>query len=113
MRNPNIARVLKYYRKLYNLSIKDIREHLYSKGIDVKEKTIYGWESGRTQPKADTLMTLCAFYRIDNILETFGYSVNTEVDLPIVLSKEEKYIIESYRQMPAMKGAVKKLLEVR
>lgn len=113
MGNPNIANVLKYYRKLYNFSVREIREHLRTKNIFVEEKTIYGWESGRTQPKADTLMTLCAFYHIENILETFGYSANTEIDLPIMLSNEEKYIIESYRRMPAMKGAVKKLLEVK
>lgn len=113
MNNPNIAHVLKYYRKLYGLSIKEVRAHLQSKDIFVEEKTIYGWESGRTQPRADTLMTLCAFYNIENILDAFGYTANTEFDLPIRLSKEEKYIIESYRRMPAMKGAVKKLLEVK
>lgn len=113
MGNPNIANVLRYYRRLYKLSVKDICAHLATKNISVQEKTVYGWESGRTQPKADTLMTLCAFYHIENILETFGYSVNEEIDLPIILSNEEKYIIESYRRMPAMKGAVKKLLEVR
>lgn len=113
MRNPNIARILRYYKKLYNLSVKDVRNYLYSKDIDVAIKTIYGWESGNTQPSADTLMTLCAFYRIENILETFGYSENTEIDIPIMLSEEEKVIIESYRRMPAMQNAVKKLLEIR
>lgn len=113
MKNPNISRVLRYYRKLYNLSVKDIRSYLSSKNIDVAVKTIYGWESGNTQPSADTLMTLCSFYHIDNILETFGYSSTNEIDIPIMLSEEEKYVIEAYRQNPAMQNAVKKLLEIQ
>lgn len=113
MKNPNIARVLRYYRKLYNFSVKEVRDYLYSKDIDVAEKTIYGWESGNTQPSADTLMMLCAFYRIENILETFGYSGNSEVDIPIRLSDDEKVVIEAYRQNPPMQNAVKKLLEIK
>lgn len=112
MRNPNIARVLRYYRKLNHLSVKEVSNYLKSKNIKIEAKSIYGWEGGRTQPNADTFMTLCNYYHIDNILETFGYSIENNFDIPLLLSGEERLVIEAYRQHPAMQDAVRKLLEI-
>lgn len=68
---------------------------------------------GTTQPSADTLMELCSYYQIDNILEAFGYEIVIEHQrLPILLSEEEKQIINAYRSKPSMQEAVKKLLEI-
>lgn len=50
MKNPVIAKMLKYYRKANNLSVDDIAAYLDECGISVANKTIYGWESGQTQP---------------------------------------------------------------
>ena len=49
MKNPVIAKMLKYYRKSNNLSVDDIAAYLDECGISVANKTIYGWESGQTQ----------------------------------------------------------------
>ena len=48
MKNPVIAKMLKYYRKSNNLSVDDIAAYLDECGISVANKTIYGWESGQT-----------------------------------------------------------------
>ena len=62
MKNRKIAEVLKAYRKMNNLSVRDVTELLEEKSLKVAEKTVYGWESSATQPDADTLLLLCDIY---------------------------------------------------
>lgn len=112
MKNPNIATVLKYYRKLNHLSVNEVSKILKEQNNYAAPKTIYGWESGQTQPDADTLMFLCELYHIENILETFGYKQHPTIDTTIVLSEKEKLLIESYRTHPNMHPAVDRLLEL-
>ncbi|MBR1693270.1 MAG: helix-turn-helix transcriptional regulator [Lachnospiraceae bacterium] len=113
MKNPEIARVLKENRKKNHYTISDVAEKLKEKNSEVAVKTIYGWESGQTQPDADTLLKLCDIYGISDILEAFGYMQETEKDEPsITLTAEEKELIVQYRSLPSMQDAVKKLLEL-
>lgn len=107
MKNPNISKVLKTYRKLNQYTVQDVAVRLEENHVPVATKTIYGWESGQTQPDADTLLVLCKIYKIDNILETFGYD-NSEEEF--ILSAEEKQLICKYREDKSMQPAVKKLL---
>lgn len=71
MKNANIAKVLKEYRKQNQLSVNDVVVCLSEKDLNVSPKTIYGWESGQSQPDADTLMLLCEIYNITDILGCF------------------------------------------
>lgn len=112
MKNPNIATVLKYYRKLNHLSVNEVSDILKEQNNYAAPKTIYGWESGQTQPDADTLMFLCELYHIENVLETFGYKQRSSTDTNLVLSEKEKILIESYRTHPNMHPAVDRLLEL-
>ena len=114
MKNPNIARALRYYRKLNNLSVDDVSDYLNAPNIPAKSKTIYGWENGNSQPNADTLMTLCGYYHIENILETFGYSTaqSDETETATILTREERMLLEAYHTHPDMKKAVRRLLEL-
>lgn len=73
MRNDNIARSLRYYRNVNHKSIDDIIAFLREHDYDVSEKTIYAWENGSNQPRADILMLLCEYYQIDDVLTAFGY----------------------------------------
>ncbi len=109
MKNPNISRVLKAYRKLNHLSVNDIVLKLESHNLPVAAKTVYGWESGQTQPDADTLLVLCKIYHIDDILGTFGYRDAAD---PLSLSEEERNLVMHYRVYPDMQRAIKKLLEM-
>ena len=106
MKNRKIAEVLKAYRKMNNLSVRDVTELLEEKSLKVAEKTVYGWESSATQPDADTLLLLCDIYNIDNILGTFGYTDEE----PINLTKHEHHLIEQYRKHPEIQDAVDKLM---
>lgn len=110
MKNPNIAKVLKEYRKQNHYSVEDVVFKLEEQNLPFATKTIYGWESGQTQPDADTLLVLCKIYKIDNILETFGYQ--PPVRRCSSSLKEEHELIQKYRQHEVMQNAVKKLLGV-
>ena len=109
MKNPNISKVLKAYRKLNNYTVSDVAMKLQAHHLPVAVKTVYGWESGQTQPDADTLLVLCKIYKIDNILETFGYTYSQE---DLKLSEEERLFIQKYREHTDMQPAIKKLLEI-
>ncbi len=110
MKNNNIARVLKYYRKLNNYSVKDVSKMLNDVNLSFAEKTIYAWETGRTQPDADTLLYLCRLYDIDNILDTFGYTNNNPSH--VIVTEFEKNLILSYREHPEFHSAIDKLLDL-
>lgn len=111
MKNPHIAKVLKYYRKLNGLSVNEVSELLSKYKTSAAPKTIYGWESGTTQPDADTLMLLCEIYHIDNVLETFGYKEKVS-DTPLTLTEHEKNLILKYREYESMQPAVNRLLDL-
>lgn len=110
MKNPKIGLMLRYYRKLRNMSVSDVAESLAENDINVAIKTIYGWENGTTQPDADTLLFLCKIYGIENILGTFGYKT-PDTD-SIILTTAEKRLIKKYRSMPELQSAVNKLLDI-
>ena len=108
MKNENIAKVLKECRKQNNLSVKDVSERLSEKSLVVAEKTIYGWESGQSQPDADTLLILCDIYKINDILGTFGYTEKSN----FAITKNEQNLILKYREHPELQDAINKLLDL-
>lgn len=109
MKNEKIAVVLKQARKDNNLSVAEVAALLQKKSISVAVKTIYGWESGQTQPDADTLLVLCDIYNIDDILSAFGYNDKK----PFTITKYEEDLILSYRSHPEIQYAIKKLLDIK
>lgn len=103
-----IGDVLKKFRQNKNFSIKDVQKLLKERYIMVAEKTIYSWESGRSQPDADTLLVLCDIYDIRNVLNAFGYSETQE----LFFSQSEEQLIINYRKHPELHHAIKVLLGV-
>lgn len=112
MKNENIGKMLKQNRKLQKLSVNEVSDFLRENNAPAAPKTIYGWESGHTQPDADTLLHLCDLYKIDNILQTFGYDNNDAEPKPI-LTEFEYEVILKYREHPEMHGAIHKLLGIK
>lgn len=68
-----IAKVLKESRQKTGLSGKEVTDRLSQHGINISPKTLYGWESGHSQPNADTLLLLCEIYGFEDIMRAFGY----------------------------------------
>lgn len=110
MKNEHIALVLKYYRKLNQMSVPEVSALLGQNQNYVAEKTIYGWESGQTQPDADTLLKLCKIYHIPDILKTFGYENEGQ---ELRLTDFELKMILRFRERPEMQDAIKKLLDLK
>lgn len=62
----DIANILKSARKNKGLSVKAVLAQLRTVGIDISDKTLYGWESGHRQPDADIFLALCDIYGIES-----------------------------------------------
>ncbi|MCR4566930.1 MAG: helix-turn-helix domain-containing protein [Pseudobutyrivibrio sp.] len=110
MKNERIGSILRYYRKLNDLSVADVVKLLESEDTFVAEKTIYGWENSQTQPDADNLLKLCKIYHIDDILSAFEYQSSTSE--PLHITEFEEKLVRSYRERPEFHNAIKKLLEM-
>lgn len=80
MTKESISFTLRKLREREHLSVKDVQEKLMNLGIVVSNKTIYGWESGKRLPDADTFLTLCDIYNSEDVLSDFGYK-NKEAEL--------------------------------
>lgn len=110
MRNERIGTILKAYRKANNLKVHDLGVILRERySIDVKDKTIYGWESNQAHPTSDTFLALCEFYQIEDVPAAFS---KTELPPQARLTKEERRLIKAFRKHPDMQNAVRQLLEM-
>lgn len=112
MNNPNLGRMLRYYRKANSFSVQQVVSKMKNEyEISLSPKTIYGWESGQNQPSADNLLVLCKMYKINNILDSLGYEGSPE-QAPLILSPEEREIIIKYRSRKYFNSAIRKLLDI-
>lgn len=109
MRNENIGKVLKSYRKNCCLSVRDVVSILNDNyHLQVADKTIYGWESNQAHPTTDMFLVLCEIYQITNLAESFALNNNNSREFPITL--EERALIQSYRKHPQCHEAIRQLL---
>lgn len=58
---------LKERRKQLGFSVKYVIQQLQGMGINISDKTLYGWENGHRQPDADTFLRLCKIYDISTL----------------------------------------------
>lgn len=63
---------LKEIREKSGKTVPEVSEYLTSLGIKAAQKTIYGWEHGHSQPTPNTLLKMCRFYGVEDILGAFG-----------------------------------------
>lgn len=96
MTKESISFTLRKLREKQKLSVKEVQERLLQLGISVSIKTIYGWESGKRLPDADTFLTLCDLYKSEDILNDFGYR---NISIPLVEAAHERTDIEVTKEM--------------
>ena len=89
-----VSSLIKSKRKELDYSVKDVVSELSKRGIDVSEKTVYGWESGHRQPDADTFLILCDIYQIANSSDEISSSKGNEI-----ISTNEQEVIKKYRAL--------------
>ncbi len=110
MDRNNLGDMLKFYRKLNRLKVNDVTLLLKENyNIELSAKTIYGWESNQNPPSADKFLCLCEIYKIPDINFTF---LKKQGGKTVQLSKDERLLIEHYREHPEIQGTVRKLLEM-
>ena len=90
----NIGNQLKELREQNNLTRKEAVDKLRELGIDISDKTLYGYESGRNSANADMFLALCKVYKCNNIMETFSDTVED-----VLFTNIEWNIIEKYRAL--------------
>lgn len=73
---------MKYYRKLRNLTVEDVRVYMQFASV----QSIYKWESGMCFPSADNLMALAELYQVSPV----------EL-MPKRIEKETKFKLEGIR----------------
>lgn len=102
--------MLKKYRKLNALTVSEVVVELYDKyGVNVAEKTVYGWESNQAHPTSDMFVALCDIYKINSISDVFS---DTKEAKGFPITAEERQIIEQYRNSPELQLAIRKLLNI-
>lgn len=112
MNNPNLGRMLRYYRKANAYSVQQVVDKLKTDyDISISPKTIYGWENSQNQPSADTLLVLCKLYKINNILDSLGYE-GTPEQAPLILTPEERELVIKYHSHKYYNSAIRKLLDM-
>ena len=110
MKNEQIGKTLKKYRKLNALTVSDVVYTLSERyGVNVAEKTVYGWESNQAQPTASMLIALCDIYKINNVSDVFAEKLEPK---GFAITPEERTLIEHYRQNPDMQQVIRKLLDM-
>lgn len=90
----NIGETLKTLREQNGLTRREVAEKLLEYGIDISDKTIYGYESGRSSANADMFLALCKVYKCNNILSTFE-----DTDEDILFTNQEWEYITKYRNL--------------
>lgn len=88
----DIGSKMKELREAQGLTRKEAVEKLKALGIDISDKTLYGYESGRNSANADMFLALCKIYNCNNIMETFSSTVEK-----VLFTNNEWQIIEQYR----------------
>ncbi len=71
MDNKAFGMILRKLRTAAELSVKEVTDRLSVMGIELSEKTLYGYEKGIRMPNADMLIYLCQIYRCSDILSAF------------------------------------------
>lgn len=94
----SIGAKLKEIRESKKLSRKDVAEKLKEKGIEISDKTLYGYEAGRTSANADMFMALCQIYEIKDVLYEFNFTGYND-DGSIQLNLPEQELVEKYRKL--------------
>lgn len=98
MSSSLVGSILKKRRKELDLPVKYVLEQLKNMGVDISDKTLYGWENGHRQPDADVFLMLCKIYDINSIAGLTKETLS-ENKLLSFSDENEKKLVELYREL--------------
>lgn len=73
MTKENIGKVLKNLRLNAGITPSEVTTRLKEYGINISDKTLYGYENGHSAPQINTLFRLCEVYGVDDVAAAFGF----------------------------------------
>jgi len=94
MNKNNIGDILKQQRKTSGLSADHVVGCLKEYGIEIKAKTLYGYENHISMPNADVFIALCKIYNCNSIMDFFSDAADDTL-----FTNREWEIIEKYRSL--------------
>lgn len=80
MTDQAFSQKLREIRLKSGKSVPEVSEYLTSQGIKAAQQTVYGWERGQSQPKPNTLLKMCEFYGVEDVLGAFGLSNDAQAE---------------------------------
>lgn len=89
MTKEEIGQILRNLRNQSNMTQKEVAEI-----IGRKQQVIGHWETGYSQPDANTLFTLCDLYGA-SVDESFGFKKSASLEHP----PDEQNLLTQYRQL--------------
>jgi transcriptional regulator with XRE-family HTH domain len=95
MEDKDFGARLKAVRLAAKKTVAEVSAYLTSLGRKASEKTIYSWEAGRSQPTPDTLLDMCEFYGVSDVLAAFGYKKEKPTGVPADEPSENERIFMS------------------
>ncbi len=88
----SIGPIIAKYRKEKHLTQPELSELLFKEGIEVTDKALSSWESGRTEPGMNQFFTLCKVLGIKDIYEdVFGTNPYNPLSRLNDLGKDRAY----------------------
>ena len=88
----SIGPIIAKYRKEKHLTQPELSELLFKEGIEITDKALSSWESGRTEPGVNQLFTLCKVLGIKDIYEdVFGINPYNPMSRLNDLGKDRAY----------------------
>lgn len=73
MKETNISVALKERRNELNMTTGEVIAELKLRGINISEKTLYGWENGVSKPNVTAFINLCLIYGVTDVYHFVGY----------------------------------------
>jgi len=100
MNDKTIGTTLRNAREKVGIKVPQVSEYLINKNHKAAIKTIYSWEKDKSMPDIDAFLDMCELYKIDDILQEFGYSdlsSDKVVDFP--RSEQEKDMLIAFHKL--------------
>ena len=90
----SIGEKLRILREKNNLTRKEAVIKLHHLGIDISDKTLYGYESGRNSANADMFLALCRIYNCRNIASEFSDTMDEILEKYRTLDNHGKEMVD-------------------
>ncbi|MBQ0166864.1 MAG: helix-turn-helix transcriptional regulator, partial [Treponema sp.] len=87
-----LSELIKDKRNEFNFTAKEVIQKLKSYGVEISDKTLWGYENGVSSPSVPTFLALCKIYEMEDLFfQIQNKSART------VLSDREKTMLNYFR----------------